>query len=161
MINKIVDNIENFIVIVTSIIMLTLTFANVVSRYWLHASLAFTDEVVTSLFVIASLAGSSIAIRKNAHVGLDFVTSFMPEKTQKLCVMLGCLLGLIFCVILFKLGLDMVIQEYTSKQLSATMQWPEWIYGSTIPVGAALLSVRYLLTLILNIKNFNKKGVEE
>lgn len=161
MVHKLLSGIENIIVVVTSVIMLVLTFANVVSRYFLHMSLAFTDEIVTALFVIASLAGASIAIRKSAHVGLDFVTSFFPQKVQKLCLMLGCVLGMVFCAILFKLGLDMVIQEFVMKQISETMKWPAWIYGSTVPVGAALLLIRYLVTLIDHIKNFNKEGDAE
>ena len=160
MANKIVTAIENAIVIVTSVIMLTLTFCNVVSRYFLHASLSFTDEIVTGLFVIASLAGASIAIRKGAHVGLDFVTSFFPEKLQKACLILGAVLGLVFCVVLCKLGIDMVLQEIAMKQITETMKWPAWIFGSTVPVGAGLLAIRYLITIVDDVKNLVKGDAE-
>lgn len=51
--DKIVVKIENYVCIVTFIIMIFLTFANVVSRFLLHMSLSFTEEIVTGLFVIA------------------------------------------------------------------------------------------------------------
>ena len=53
--DKIVVKIENYVCIVTFIIMIFLTFANVVARFLLHMSLSFTEEIVTGLFVIASL----------------------------------------------------------------------------------------------------------
>ena len=81
--DKIVVKIENYVCIVTFIIMIFLTFANVVSRFLLHMSLSFTEEIVTGLFVIASLAGASVAVRNQSHLGLDFFIGFMPAKVRK------------------------------------------------------------------------------
>lgn len=155
---KFMDNIENYICIITFTIMLTLTFVNVVSRFGLHMSLSFTEEIVTGLFVLASLTGSSIAVRKEAHLGLDFFTSFLPKKGQDFLLIVATLAAMAFCIILFYFGVQMVIQEYVTKQVSATMQWPEWIYGMTVPVGSALLILRYIITLKNQIVKFTKKG---
>lgn len=160
-VEKIIDNIENFICISTFIIMLTLTFVNVISRFGLHMSLSFTEEIVTSLFVLASLAGSSIAIRKQAHLGLDFFTSFLPPKGQKAMTLVATLLGIGFCSVVLYYGALMVQQEYIAGQVSATMQWPEWIYGMTVPVGASLLIIRYLITVKILIAEIGSKGGEK
>ena len=155
---KIIDSIENYICIFTFTVMLVLTFINVVSRFGLHMSLSFTEEIVTGLFVLASLAGSSIAIRKEAHLGLDFFTSFLPKKGQELFMIISTVFAMGFCMLLLYYGVGMVIQEYTSKQVSATMQWPEWIYGLTVPVGSALLILRYIITLKKQIFKLAGKG---
>ena len=157
---KIIDSIENIICIGTFLIMLILTFINVVSRFGLHMSLSFTEEIVTSLFVLASLAGASIAIRKQAHLGLDFFTSLLPKKGQKILLIFATLMGIGFCAVVFYYGVLMVTQEYITKQVSATMQWPEWIYGTTVPVGAGLLIIRYLITIKNQIADLFKKGGE-
>ena len=81
--DKIVGKIEDYVCIITLIVMLLLTFANVLSRFVLHFSLSFTEEIVTGLFVIASLSGTSVAVRNRSHLGLDFVIGFMPEKIRK------------------------------------------------------------------------------
>lgn len=151
---KIISTIENYVCIFTLVIMLMFTFANVISRFVLHLSLSFTEEIVTALFVIASLAGASIAVRESAHLGLDFFTSFMPKNIQKILGIFAVFLGIVFCAIIIFYGVDMVYQEYVSKQVSATMQWPEWIYGLTVPVGAGLLLLRFLLDFVYKILNF-------
>lgn len=79
-INKGLIQVEDWVNVVTFMIMLFLTSINVFSRFVLHASLAFTDEFVTVLFVLCSLAGSSVGQRNHSHLGLDFVTGFMPRK---------------------------------------------------------------------------------
>lgn len=145
--DKIVGKIEDYVCIITLIVMLLLTFANVLSRFVLHFSLSFTEEIVTGLFVIASLSGTSVAVRNRSHLGLDFVIGFMPEKIQKVLTAAATILALFMCGILFVYGVLMVRQEIFLDQVSATMQWPEWIYGMTVPVGAAVLILRYLLTL--------------
>lgn len=146
--DKIVIRIENYICIATFVIMLVLTFANVVSRFVLHFSLSFTEEIVTALFVIASLAGTSVAVRNESHLGLDFVIGFMPKAVQRALSLVAVILAIIMCGIMLYYGILMVRQEMFLQQVSATMQWPEWIYGMTVPLGAGILLLRCILGLI-------------
>jgi len=141
--NGYIEKIEKFICITTLSVMLFLTFVNVISRFMLHMSLSFSEEIVTSLFVLASLAGASIAIRDKSHLGLDYFTSSVGASVQKWLAIIANALGILMCSIILYFGIFMVLGEYTSHQLSATMQWPEWIYGLTVPVGTFLLIFRY------------------
>lgn len=143
--NKGLTKVEDWINIITFVIMLVLTSVNVFSRFVLHASLAFTDEFVTVLFVLCSLSGSSVGQRNHSHLGLDFVTGFMPENIQKLLSVLANILALIFLSILFVYGIQMVMQEYASGQVSTTMQYPQWVYGLTIPIGSGVMILRYVV----------------
>ena len=142
-VNKFVESIEKYVCIFTFALMLALTFLNVLSRFFLHMSLSFSEEIVTGLFVLASLAGASVAVRDGSHLGLDYLVSFMPKTVQKALALLANLLGIVMCSVILYYGVFMVADEYVSGQLSATMQWPEWIYGSTVPLGASLLTFRY------------------
>ena len=158
--DKGLTKVEDVISIITFIIMLTLTFANVFSRFVLHASLAFTDEYVTVLFVLCSLAGSSVGQRNRYHLGLDFFTSFLPEKGQRIISVIANILALIFLVVLFWYGCGMVKSEYVLKQVSTTMQHPQWIYGLTIPVGSGIMILRYIIDTYLKIQEVGEVGKE-
>ncbi|MFV0336443.1 MAG: TRAP transporter small permease [Tropicimonas sp.] len=147
--NYFVEKIEHIVCILTFTVMLGLTFVNVVSRFVLHMSLSFSEEIVTGLFVLASLAGASIAVRDKSHLGLDYFTSGASRTVQKFLALLANVLGIAMCCIILYFGIHMVIGEYTSNQLSATMQWPEWIYGMTVPVGVGLLIYRYIHSIFL------------
>ena len=48
----------------------------------------------------------------------------------------------------------MVISQYQMGQETATMQWPEWIYGSFVPIGAAFAMMAFLQTMVQMYKEF-------
>lgn len=150
--NKYIENIEKYVCVATFTVMLLLTFLNVVSRFVLHMSLSFSEEIVTSLFVLASLAGTSMAIRDRSHLGLDYLTSFAPQSVQRALAVAANVLGASMCCVILYFGAHMVVDEFVSKQLSATMQWPEWIYGMSVPFGASLLIFRYCYAIFLLLR---------
>lgn len=153
---RFVDKAEGLICITTLIIMLTLTFANVLSRFILHFSLSFSEEIVTVLFVIASLTGSSVAVRFGFHLGLDIFIGFMPKTVQKLLGIAAYIIALCMCAMLLYQGVLMVQQEMFLGQLSPTMQWPEWIYGLTVPIGASILILRYIISIYDAVARFKE-----
>lgn len=155
--DRVITKIENYVCIVTFVVMISLTFVNVVSRFALHMALSFTEEIVTGLFVIASLAGTSVAVRNQSHLGLDFVIGFMPKKVQKLLAVAANILAVILCVVMFYYGVLMVQQEMFLQQVTSTMQWPEWIYGLTVPVGAGILVFRYILGLVNQVAGWKEE----
>lgn len=153
--NKFVESLEKYVCICTFTVMLLLTFCNVISRFVLHMSLSFSEEIVTSLFVLASLAGTSMAIRDGSHLGLDYVTSFMTVRLQRFFALMANVMGAGMCGLILYYGVHMVVDEFVSNQLSATMQWPEWIYGLSVPFGAALLIFRYIYAIFLISRGYS------
>ncbi|NDL66858.1 TRAP transporter small permease [Anaerotalea alkaliphila] len=138
------DMIEEVIAVLALSIMTFLAFINVVARYIFSASLSFTDEMTTSLFVLLTLVGASIAAKRGAHLGLSIFVERMGVSAQKKLKVTANLLGILFTVVLFYYGVVMAYNEFKLEQLTAGMQLPEWIFGSFVPLGAALLLVRFI-----------------
>ena len=53
-------------------IMAIVAFVNVISRYLLKYSLAFTEELLISFFVWLTLLGAAVAFREGSHLGFSF-----------------------------------------------------------------------------------------
>ena len=64
------------------------------------------------------------------------------------------LIHILFCLLIVIFGIQMVISQYRLGQETATMQWPEWIYGSFVPVGAAFAMMAFLQTMVQMYKEF-------
>lgn len=141
---KLLANFEEYVCFVLFLGMLALTFANVVSRYFLTSSISYTEEITTSSFVLLSLLGTAIATKYQAHIGLTVLTERMSEQKQTILTAIGNLLGAVFSLILFITGIAMVNNQYQLKQISIALQWPEWIYGSFLPFGAFCMTVRFI-----------------
>lgn len=146
------DLFEETIAIVCLSIMTVLTFVNVVARYVFSASLSFSDEITTNLFVLLTLVGAAIATKRGAHLGLTLLTDNLTDQSRKMVAVLGNLLAIVFCTVLFYQGVLMAINEYRLEQLTAGMQLPEWIFGSFVPFGALILMVRFLQNLFKSMK---------
>lgn len=150
---KIMRHFEEAVSCIVMMVMLALTFANVVMRNF-AASISFTEEITTSLFVLLCTMGTAIAAREQEHLGLGVITDLLPEKTRHLIAIFANLLGVVFSLILLDTGIDMVKVEYQLKQISIALQWPQWIYGSFLPLGALCMAIRFFQASLDNLKDW-------
>lgn len=54
-------------------IMVTVAFVNVITRYFIKMSLAWTEELEVNLFVWLVLLGTALAFKKGGHLGMSFI----------------------------------------------------------------------------------------
>ena len=125
-------------------VMAVLVFANVIARKVFNHSLAVSDEMSTYLFVLMSFMGAAIAARRGAHLGLSIVTDRLSGKAKKGVGFLMYLISAFFCLLILVFGVQMVMSQYNFGQETAAMQWPEWIYGSFVPIGAFFAMMAFL-----------------
>ena len=148
---RILQNFDAFVSAILLVIMTSIAFVNVISRYIFHESLSFTDEITTSLFVFLSLFGASIAVKRGSHLGLNVLTDMLPVKVRKYVSFAGYILGAGFCGIVAYYSFFMVSHEYSMGQTSPAMRVPEWIYGSSVPIGLAAICYRFIERAIKTI----------
>ena len=151
---------EEAVSCVVMLVMLALTFMNVVMRNF-AASISFTEEITTSLFVLLCMMGTAIAARERSHLGLSFLTELMPKKMQKTLAIVANILGVVFSLILLRTGFDMVLNEYQLQQISIAIQWPQWIYGSFLPIGALCMAVRFAEAAVYDARDLKQIKEEE
>ena len=152
---KILDKIEETICIVCLLAMTALVFANVFSRYVLHLSLSFSEEITTNLFVLLSMMvmGTAIAARRRAHLGLSILTDAVSPRLRRALLIFGFGLATVFSFAVFFYGVKMVQSEYILGQVTPSMQWPEWVYGCIVPFGAVFMTIRFAQITLEEIRN--------
>ena len=148
------EKIEKFVSCVCVSVMAILVFVNVVSRFAFKHSMAVSDEMSTYLFVLMSFMGTAIAARRKAELGLSIVPALVSPRARHLIGLLMYAVSALFCLLIVIFGIQMVISQYRLGQETATMQWPEWIYGSFVPVGAAFAMIAFLQTMVQMYKEF-------
>ena len=143
----ILGKVEDIICAICLIVMTTLTFANVIARYVFSASFSFSEEITTYLFVLLSLIGSAAARRK-AHLGFTAILDLLPKGLQRAIQTMSYALATFFSAALFWYGISMVRSQIFHGQVTAGMQWPEWIFGAFVPLGAFFITIEFLFMLI-------------
>lgn len=136
--------IEKLILIVTMLLILVLTAGNVFSRYVIHRSWSFTEELVVAVFVLITLLAAALACREGELVNLTLVTDRLPEKLKKPSAILTTVLCVIFSLLLFKYGLDKVLTQLENGKRTFVLNWPEWIFWSFVPIGAGCMVLHFI-----------------
>ncbi|MCI8375635.1 MAG: TRAP transporter small permease [Lachnospiraceae bacterium] len=141
--------------------MAVLVFSNVIARYVFNHSLAFSDEMSTYLFVLMSFMGTAIAARRNAHLGLSILTDRVSPQARTVINLITYGIAAVFCLLVVIFGVQIVINQYRLGQETAAMQWPEWSYGSFVPIGAAFSMAAFLEGMVNMAKEYPEKNPAE
>ena len=141
-------------------VMVILNFANVCSRYVLHASISATDEVNIMLFVWISMLGSAAAYKRGAHLGMSFITDRLSLKGQAIMVVFSTVCSVVFLTILLKYGIKMVSYQISMDVRTPAMRMPACWQGLAIPVGAGFMIIRSLQAGIIEARRLWNEAKE-
>ena len=106
-------------------VMVVLVFGNVVLRYGFNSGITVSEELSRWLFVWVTFLGAIVAMKEGAHLGSDTLVSRLSVRGQKVCLVLGHLLMLWVCWLLFKGSWELVKinLDATSAVMEVSMAW--------------------------------------
>jgi len=112
-------------------------FLGVFSRYVLHATFQWYDEVARLCFVWMVFLGAAVAVRRGAHFRLHLlIDRFGPRLRYATDVAVGVLV-LVFGAVLVAGGIAMypVARRQVTDSLELSMLW----FHGALPIGGALM----------------------
>ena len=74
---------EKWATIILLAFTVTLSFIQVILRYFFNAGFAWVPEIVVFAFISMTLLGASTGIRNGVHIGVDVIVKLFPLKFQK------------------------------------------------------------------------------
>ena len=134
------DRFEEIVGGAAFVAMTAMVFVNVVCRYLFNDPIPGSDELATLAFTWSTFLGASLGIRRQIHLGIEFVTRLFPPKVQALCgVLVSALIALFAFLLLFY---SWHIMRSAHLKLTPVLQWPYTVVYLAIPVGALLMLLR-------------------
>ena len=149
---SLIKSIDTAVVQVTSWIVAYLTLqmsavvvAGVFFRYVLNDGLPWVEELARYSMIWLSWLGGGLAIRKGAHISVDFVVDALSPRARTFVVLLGRLLVFTFLAICIVLGAELTsrVSMQSTIALGISMQIPY----SAIPIGSALMFYHLLIVM--------------
>ena len=98
----ILATIEKIVLALATLLIVVITVGNVLSRYLIHRSWSFTEELVVAVFVLITLLAAALACRDGELVSLSIFTDMLPQKSRKFMVILMTVLSVIFTVMVWR-----------------------------------------------------------
>jgi TRAP-type C4-dicarboxylate transport system permease small subunit len=122
--------------------MTVVAFVNVITRYVVQYSLAFTEELVVSFFVWLTLLGSAIAFREGTHLAFTFVVERAPRAVRRAALWLAAALNVTLFGLLLYYGVRQIQSERLLGTTSEALAVPQWWYTAGIPAFSILIIAR-------------------
>ncbi len=101
-------------------LMVVLVFTNVVLRYAFNSGIAVSEELSRWLFVWLTFLGAIVALHEHGHLGTDMLVARLPVLGKKVCLVVGHVLMIFVCWLIFEGTLAQVRINWDST--SAAME---------------------------------------
>lgn len=149
-----VAHFEEMLAATLLLVMATLAFANVLTRYVFEFPLAFTEELEVNALVWLTLFGTASAFRRRRHLRMLFFLDKFPKKAKRIINTLIALIGAGLFTTLGYLGYKQVLDERFLEITSESLNFPQWLYTICIPIGCALIVFRIIEAAIAEIREW-------
>ena len=173
MLDRILDRLEEWIIVTLIGAATVLTFVAVVHRYgasnsanlarwagahhllalqhgagavyrWLASiNLSWANELATYMFVWMAKFGAALGVRTGIHVGVDVFVKRLTPAAQKPVIVFALMCGALFTGVIGTLG-GLYVYELDPDQVSPELEWPSWMIYLCIPLGSYLMCFRFL-----------------
>ncbi len=121
-----------------------LAFANIVTRYVIQYSLAFSEEIEVAGLVWLTMFGAAIGFRHSLHIGFTALRDRLPPAGRRVAVAGSATITIACALVLVWAGWMEIRAERSLSAVSEALGIPQWIYTAAIPVGAVAVIARVL-----------------
>lgn len=140
---KILDKLEELIVVVMLALMTLLTFLQVVMRYGFNAGFPWALELTTIFFAVMMFVGISYGVRVGAHIGVDALVKRLPSGLRRATSIVVVLLCLLYAgLIIYGSWVYVSKMKMIGVELD-DLPIPIWVVRAILPFGYALLAFRF------------------
>jgi TRAP-type C4-dicarboxylate transport system permease small subunit len=125
-------------------VMCLLAFANVLTRYFIRYSFAFTEEVEVACLVWLTMLGAAAGFRRGIHLGFSLLSLRFPILGKRVLFPLATLLTAVTVTLLIGFGFFQIRDEISLNVQTEALNIPQWWYTLAIPVGGLLILLRLM-----------------
>lgn len=155
--NGYVAKVENYLLVVIVLVMVAMAFFQVVLRNVFDEGILWGDIFLRHLVLWVGFIGASLATRDEKHINIDVFTRFAKGKSKFIFKSIIYLFSALICWLLTDASWAFVLEEIEYKT-TLFADIPSWYMQIIIPVGFALMTIRFFLLGVENIVNvFSKK----
>lgn len=138
---------EESLLVVIFIGMMLVAVTQIIMRNAFHSGIEWSDVFLRTAVLWIALIGAMIASRTGNHVQIDVVRRFMPAWLQRFGARLTAFATAIIAAIFTWHGVRFTHFEW-QDQATAIGVVPSWVVVSIIPIGFAVIALRYLILTI-------------
>ena len=134
---KAIRTVTNVVVVALFAIVVVVVSAQVFSRYVVHVSIRWADELSRFAFVWLIYIGGAVTIRDGRNVCFDLFLEAQKGKKWKIMFTVVTAISLLFLILMTYFGV--LVCKVEMSETSPIMHWPMHIVTLAIPLGGVLM----------------------
>jgi TRAP-type C4-dicarboxylate transport system permease small subunit len=143
---KVVTKVEEVILSVAMLLVLVLTFGNVIARKIFMHSWGFTEEITVAVFVLISLLGAGCAAQEDGGlVNLNLIPERVSPKAAKVLRTISWICCMVYAAVLTYEGVGRMIADNTLTPILHIHKYWFWLF---IVVGGISLMLHLTCNFI-------------
>ncbi|TFH02031.1 MAG: TRAP transporter small permease [Calditrichales bacterium] len=149
-INAWVERAESAVLVLVLVIMVVLSFLQVILRNLFDQGILWGDIFLRHLVLWVGFLGASLATREKKHINIDLFNRFLSERGKAVSLVITSLFSAFVCVVLTDASWTFVLDE---KMIGTTVfeDIPSWYFQVIIPIGFLLMALRFLVQSAENV----------
>ncbi|MBU0640242.1 MAG: TRAP transporter small permease [Planctomycetes bacterium] len=147
---RIMDRLLEALVIVVMATLVIDVSWQVFTRFVLKSPSTWTDELATFLLIWVSLLGAAVALKRGAHLGVDYFVERMTPRNRRRAAIFACLCTAAFSLLAMTVGGAVLVArklglQETSPALGLNLGY---VYLA-LPISGLFLTI-YSIELLVN-----------
>lgn len=111
-------------------------------------------EVSEYALLFITFLGAPYLLEKNRHVVMDLLINGMSAPKRQVMQFVNALIGLLVCLVLIYVGLQVVLDQLELGTREVTVMRPQsWWITAAMPLGTTLMAVQFLDALIRSFQS--------
>lgn len=153
---------ENLIMVVTFIIMVGASFAQVVNRNFFKLPISWFDEAAVYCMIYMVLIGTEVGLRDGTQIAVTGVVDKLGSKMRTAVQVISKVIVVIFSFGVLMGGIKLVNIQIRTGQVSAALSLPMSIpYGAMVISFAIITLVQAAAAIVLIVNLLQNKTEEE
>jgi TRAP-type C4-dicarboxylate transport system permease small subunit len=155
---------EGLVAIVMGVLVVDVTW-QVFTRHILKDASSWTEELATYLMIWVGLLGASVALRRGAHLGIDYFVAQLAPGSKTLIEVFAFLVIAVFSVLVLGIGGTALVRETLARgQASPALGVQMGYVYLALPISGfflALYSVEFLIERLAIVARKGASAAEQ
>ncbi len=154
--DKVLTFFEDWTLFITVMVVLIALFVNVIMRYTINYSLAWSEELVREVIIYTTLIGCSAAVKNRSMIKVDVLLQLVPITKYPL-LFFSNLVTLVFAAMMLYYGWQIAALQATTGQKTIILEIPLVYLYALMPLMGAMMTVRTIQVMYQDYISFREQ----
>lgn len=148
----VVHRAEDAALILALVSMLVMALTQIVMRNFFDSGFLWAESFLRILVLWVAMLGAMVATRENNHISIDLLSRLLSDLQFRFVGWIAQVFSAAVCFCVAYYCIEYIQYEYEDKTI-AFADVPVWVCQSILPIGFAVMGLRFLAGLVLNSKD--------